>query len=61
MADKTIGRGQFRMIIESGIQRRKISELLSEQCVTGLIEPPITTTLSLDLKETERDCNMKGK
>jgi hypothetical protein len=39
-----VGRGQFRMTIESGIQVRKISVSLNEQCVMVLIEPLLTTT-----------------
>jgi hypothetical protein len=39
-----VGRGQFRKIIESGIQARKIQVAGSEQCVTVLIEPPFTIT-----------------
>jgi hypothetical protein len=40
----TVGRCQFRMIIEFGIQTHRIFVWLSSECVTGLIEPPITTT-----------------
>jgi hypothetical protein len=40
----SVGRCQFRKIIEFGIQTHRISGLLSAQCVTGLIDPPRTTT-----------------
>jgi hypothetical protein len=40
----SVCRCQFRKVIESGIQRRRISVLLSTQCVTVLIEPPLTAT-----------------
>jgi hypothetical protein len=35
-------RAPFRKIIKFGIQTRRISGLLSAQCVTVLIEPPST-------------------
>jgi hypothetical protein len=37
-------RWQFRMMIEFGIQTRRILELLSARCATGFIEPSFTTT-----------------
>jgi hypothetical protein len=40
----SVSRFQFRQIIESGIQARRISVLFTVQCVTVLIESPITTT-----------------
>jgi hypothetical protein len=42
--NRSIGWGQFRMIIEFGIQANRILVLLGPHCVTVLIEPPFTTT-----------------
>jgi hypothetical protein len=44
MQNRSVGRFQFRKIIEFGIQTLRIFVLLSAQCVTGLIEPLLTTT-----------------
>jgi hypothetical protein len=40
---RSVGRGKFRIIIESGIQTRRTFGLLSVQCATGFIKPLLTT------------------